>query len=204
MSCAECRATFVALDEAVDPEKSRAVRLDEAQPECRCQAVSVSAFSSGPVKDEETLIRILVAPQHVDKKGRPRAAALSDAERGGLSVFRDAQAKDEEIRTVAEGLVSKARSTNGAKAGVFGVLLMQCAIVRSCRGESDDAACYCIYDTALPDSPGHAETFQRVSDVAEPVREDRRRVLFGLVKERFIPVGQFRNGLLLDLAPQAP
>ena len=108
----------------------RAFRLDTSQPGCRCQNLSVSEHSSGPVECKEVLIRILVAPQHMDKKRRPRAAALSDAERNGLSVFREHQATNSEIREVAEGLVARARAANGEKAGVFGVLRMSCGTVR--------------------------------------------------------------------------
>lgn len=177
------------------------MRLDLAQPNCRCQGFSVSDYSAGPVEDDEILARILVSPQHMGSKGKPRAAALTDAERNGLSLFRDDRAKDHEIRKVAEGLVEKARLWSPEKAGVFGVLMIRGGIVRSCRRDTEDMPCYCLYDTALVDSTGHAEVYQRVAGVEDAVRDDRRKHLFGLVKDSFVPVAEFRNGLLLDLAP---
>jgi hypothetical protein len=199
--CAACRATFFEL-QAVQPSSSRAIKIDELQPSCCCQRHSVSEFSSGPVKSEEVLIRVLVAPQHMDKrKELPKAAALTDAERSGLSVFREHQATDEEIRKVAEGLVKTARAAQGDKAGIFGVLRMPCATIRTCRAEADDDPAYCVYDTAEKYIPSHAEAFQRVHDVEDGLREERRRLLYAAVKSEFVSVDKFRNGLLSDLAP---
>jgi hypothetical protein len=201
--CTSCKATFATAREA-NPSSSRAAKIDEAQPVCRCQNYSVSEFSSGPVGSDEVLIRVLVAPQHMDKKkGLPKAAALSDAERSGLSVFREHQATDDEIRRVAEGLVKTARAAQGDKAGVFGVLRMPCATVRACRAEAEDTPAYCVYDTAEKHIPSHAETFQRVHGVDDGLRDERRKLLYAAVKSEFVAVDKFRNGLLADLAPKS-
>ena len=205
MSCIDCRATFADLDQPDPAGESRVSRLDRVQPECRCQEHSVSEHSAGRVEDDEVIARILVAPQHMGGKGKPRAAALVDAERNGLSLFRMDRAKDHEIRTAAEALVARARASQGDKphrAGVFGVLVMRGGTIRRCEREGEGRPCYCLYDTALADNRGHAEIFQRVADTDLAVCEDRRRILFGLVKDTFIPVADFRAGLLLDLAPQ--
>ena len=49
--------------------------------------------------------------------------------------------------------------------------------------------------------PSHAEAFQRVNDVEDGLREERRRLLYAAVKSEFVSVDKFRNGLLSDLAP---
>jgi hypothetical protein len=142
----------------------------------------------------------------MDRKRKPRGAALTDAERGGLSVLRENHATNEEIRKVAVGLVEKSRSSQGEKAdqaGVFGVLRMPCSAVRASKAEEDSAAAYCVYDTAIPDTVSHAEAFQRVHGVEDGLREERRRLLFTAVKSEFISVEHFRDGLLADLAPRA-
>lgn len=199
--CTDCRTTFAAL-KACNPSSERAQKLDAAQPECRCQGHSVSPFSHGPVGDDEILIRVLVAPQHMDKKKKlPRAAALSDAERAGLSVFRELEATDQEIRGVAEKLVERARATQGSKAGVFGVLRMVCRDVRLCRSEEDVSPAYCVYDTAEKEIESHAEVFQRVHQADDSLKDARRLALFNVVKTAFVSVGDFRKGLLKDLAP---
>ncbi len=202
MSCEQCRATFVALEITDETQSPRADRLDEAQPSCRCEAVSVSKYSPGTVQNNEVLIRILVAPQHMHKKrSQPTAASLSDSERKGLSVIRHGFIKDEIIKAVAEGLVERARSSNNDKAGVFGVLLLECETVRQFARSEQEGRCYCVYDTGEPENPGHAEIFQRVAGVEKPVRDDRRQKLFEKVKARFVPVAEYRGGLLAYLAP---
>ena len=85
--CKACDDTFSALDHA-SCHKERAAIIDKEQSHCRCEKVSVSAYSSGRVQTHEILIRILVAPQHMNRQSKPKAAALADAERGGLSMFR--------------------------------------------------------------------------------------------------------------------
>lgn len=205
MTCSECRSTFTGLDEAAaSVGETRAAALDRLQPGCRCQIYSVSDLSTGIVRDDEVLVRLLVAPQHMNSRGRPKAGALTDAERGGLSLFRDDQVADEEIRAAATGLVERARRGQGDKAnkaGVFGVLRISGREIRACRRPGEEA-CYCLYDTAQPDVWGHAEAFQRVARTPLEVCEDRRRILFEALQSSFIPVGEFRNGLLLDLAPR--
>jgi hypothetical protein len=200
VSCANCQATFAALES--EEYKERARRLDEQEPGCRCQLVQVSKHSPGQVENTEVLVRILVAPQHMRRKtGRPRSAALTDAERGGLSVFREERATDAEIRKVAEDLVFSARARQGKGAGVFGVLKMECVKVRNFCRDTEKEPCYCVYDSALERLPSHAEAFQRIAGVEDAIREDRRNTLFELIKAGFVPVDEFRDGLLKDLAP---
>lgn len=202
MSCEQCRATFVALETSDEALPPRADRLDEAEPECRCEAFSVSEHSPGSVLNEEVLVRILVAPQHMHKKKiQPTAASLSDSERKGLSVIRNGYIEDDIIRAVAEGLVNRARNSNNDKAGVFGVLLIECSTVRQFVRFEESKRCYCVYDTAEKNNHGHAEIFQQVAGVEKPIRDDRRQKLFEAVKTRFVPVNEFRGGLLAYLAP---
>lgn len=180
----------------------RALRLDELRPKCRCERTSVTPISSGIVAPEEILIRVLVAPQHMKGNGKPKAAALSDAERTGLSVLREQTATDEEIRSVATGLVERARRAQGDKAGVFGVLRMQCGSIRNITAIDETVGAYCVYDTALKELPSHAEAFQRVFGVDPSLQEERRKRLFDSVNLTFISAEDFRNGLLADLAPR--
>ena len=183
---------------------SPALRLDLAEPGCRCQAVSVSEYSTGPISDDETLIRLLVSPQHRNSQQRPKAGALADAERYGLSMFRESTATDQEILDVATELVSRARQRNQKnteEVGLFGILKIPCLIIRKCQIATETAPCYCVYDTAMRETPSHAEAFQRVADVEVPLQEERRRMLFGAVERFFVPVADFRSGLLLSLAP---
>jgi hypothetical protein len=200
----ECRATFAALktDEFTN---RRALYLDEKQSNCCCEQHSVSEFSQGPVENHEKIIRLLVAPQHA-KNGRPKASALTDAERNGLSLFREALVTDNHIRSVAMRLVARARenqinSRKKCEVGLFGVLYIECSVIRAFKRDAESERCYCVYDTAQADNPSHSEAFQCVASIDEAVQEDRRRQLFTIVQSTFVSVIEFRNGLLKDLAP---
>lgn len=170
MSKCACSATFSLLKKDVLP-CSPAFYVDREHPDCSCEHHSVSDHSPGPVESDEMLIRILVAPQHMKNNGKPKAAALSDAERNGLSSFREKFVTDHELRSAAEQLVERARAAHNTKAGVFGVLRLTCAAVKSCQDPSDKSPCYCVYDTALEEVSAHTEIFQRVSNIEESCRE---------------------------------
>lgn len=197
MPCNECRATF----EAAEADQSTRVEfVDEQRPFCCCQASSVSEHSTGAVLDDEMLVRILVTPIHI-KGNRVKAAAFSGAEKGGLSLFRDAQATDDEILKVATGLVENARKNNGDAAGVLGVLVIAASAIRQTKAETDERPAFCVYDTALPDIPSHVEAFQRTHEASEDLRLLRRTELQKNASGSFVPAAEFRNGLLLNLAP---
>lgn len=199
MFCNGCRRSFARLDRASNND--RASILDAARPNCACQYVNTSRHSPGAVTDGEILVRLVVSPVHVDKKKRiPKAGALTQAETGGLSVFRDAIATNEEILTAAQQLVANARKRDPS-AGIFGVLMMPCHLVRESKAEGETDPAYCVYDTALATSAGHSEAFQRVAGVDPSIRDARRNSLYSAVLSKFVPVSEFRNGLLSGLAP---
>ena len=203
VTCAGCRSQFARG--TPDENRQIAERLDSEYPTCACQNFRMSDLSTGPVLHEEVLLRILVAPQHRHKKKPlPRAACLTDAESSGLSVLRMTQATDEHVRNTAIGLVERARINQAVpdKAGVFGVLQMTAREIRYFIAEGETDQCYCVYDTAEPSLECHAEAFQRVAGSEDTVRSNRRRGLFELVRSSFIPVEDFRHGLLADLAPK--
>lgn len=199
--CNDCKATFALLDGDTVKSFERALELDQREPLCRCQTYSVSAYSKGPVTDDEVLIRLLVAPQHMHKKGGPKAGALSEAESHGLSLLRESAASDKDIRDLAESLVSRARERNGASAGLFGVLRMSCSTIRTFCAPDEEKPCYCVYDTSRQDLTCHAEVFQRVANLDKSVHDLRRNNLFSVVRTTFVPTSEFRGGLLNDLAP---
>lgn len=223
--CQKCRVTFAELDQlrprhqvaaelAGDPQRDarlkamqfsddRAVIIDRRHPDCACEAGSVSAISPEAVADGEILIRLLVAPQHIDGAGQPQATSLRDAELSGLSLLREDQATDDEIRSTAEQLVTNARRANNLKAGVIGVLRMQTATVRSSRAPEEARGGFCIYDAAEASRPSHAEAFQRMAGTGKPLARARRHVLFENVKASFLPVDTFRGGLLKHLGPKS-
>lgn len=201
MSCPTCQATFASLT-SID-RTEHAFRLDQEEPECRCQRVSVSEHSPGPVDDMEALVRIVIAPQHIHRKtGLPKASVLTHAESIGMSVFREGLATNEERLSAAAILVQNSRKANPTS-GVFGLLRMKCEMLRTFCWKDDTIPSYCVYDTATKDAPAHADTFQQVANVPAGVRDARRAALFDQVKAGFVSVSEFRGGLLKDLAPKS-
>ena len=209
MSCATCRETFAGL-RSVDPTSDCAHWLDQREPQCRCQVVSVSEFSRCPVENEETLVRIIVAPQHLHRRTKePKATTLTHAQTIGMSVFRENLATDKEILDAAKTLVARARASaarggrgDEKKVGVLGVLRMTCEQIRTFRWETEPDPCFCVYDTATRLAPAHADAFQRIANVSPEVQDARKNALFAHIKSGFLPVEKFRNGLLAGLAPE--
>jgi hypothetical protein len=189
--------------------KEHALWLDREEPGCRCQRVSVSGLSPGPVADSETLIRI-VLPQHIfQKTGLLKPSVLTHAESRGMSVFREERATDDQIWAAAERIVRNARAValkqgkNKEKnVGVRGVLRMKCKDIRTFCWEDEADPCYCVYDNASRNAPAHAAAFQRIANVSAGLRDARRNALFERLKGAFLPVDQFRGGLLKSLAPE--
>lgn len=180
-----------------DPSLS-AADLDSLAPNCVCEQCSNSPY--GMIESSETLIRFVVPPQHWDKKKqRVKAAALSQAETQGMSVYRCGYCSDEELLRAAQDLVGPKRQ-QVPTAGILGVLVLPADAVKSCLNESSPP--YCIYDTELPNKPSHADVYQRVANCPDTIRQERRLELFQLVKDKFVPVADFRGGLLLPWAAQ--
>jgi hypothetical protein len=188
--------------------KERALWLDRQEPGCRCQRISISERSPGAVADAETLIRIAIEPDHFFRNtGLLRPTILLDAENRGMSVFREEQAADAEIRAAAERIVANARTfarnrrRNENNIGVGGLLRIKCCDIRAFCGQGETDPCYCVYDNASRNSPAHAAAFQRIANVSAEIRDARRNALFERIKDDLRTVDQFRGGLLKDLAP---
>jgi hypothetical protein len=69
---------------------------DEHFPDGRCEHVSVSEHSPGPVHHNERRTRLVIHPIHMDS-GKPVAVVFNDAWNSDLSLFRERKATDAEI-----------------------------------------------------------------------------------------------------------
>lgn len=117
-----------------------------------------------------------------------------------MSVYRATHASDEELCRGAEELVGGRRREDPAH-GLMGVLVLRAGAVKSAPLNLDPR--YCIYDTALEGRPSHSDVFQRVDQVPIESQQATRRALFAVVKNGFIKLNDFRNGLLLPWAATA-
>jgi hypothetical protein len=118
----------------------------------------------------------------------------------GLSVLRDNAANEEFERTVTE---LKARAEARGKERFFHGICSFTA--RSIRYSGNDRF-LCVYDTALPNKPNHADIFgpdlKAIAGVTmskgEQERQNRARIkqFIDLIGNCFIPAANFRDGAL--------
>lgn len=123
----------------------------EIQEICQCEQVSHSPY--GPVFDEESLVRVIVAPQHINPKtGEPTPAAFKKEELrdGGLSLLRLQYLDRSELERQSTLLLK-----GDSRRSVPGVLVGNAARVRELLDEVGDRA-FCVVDDAQPDQPMHA------------------------------------------------
>ena len=68
-----------------------------------------SHFSPGPVLSEETLLRIIYYPAHIDDGGKlkPEAIPTQDLRKRGFSVYRKLYVKRQKISNVIDNYVSR-------------------------------------------------------------------------------------------------
>jgi hypothetical protein len=159
----------------------------------------------GPVRNDEKLYRILIAPHQVDLSSEAiLLTAISHTETTGLSVLRGSAAATEFNQIAQELLAGDQRRS------VFGVAEIECESIRDLRNDADTLRRhtgdrhFIILDTDLPNLPNHADifnTFPRppISD-KDPTnkaiwRKERAR-LFDLAIAKVTKKATFRNGLL--------
>lgn len=128
--------------------------IDEKSPDCLCEMVSVSPYSSGPVQDNEMVWRLILSPIHYDlDTGKIKESAFSDASGRGMSVLRDIIGTQDLIIGRGE---ARAKLTNRKFECAAGAKV---SALRSLRS-SDGKGRFCVYDTAEADERVHADICQ--------------------------------------------
>ena len=137
-----------------NPEE-RALSISRAAPDCSCEKYRMSRSSRGVVADHETLSRFVFLPMHVNNRGdKVKPTFFEHVHKRGCSIQRESIALTVELTSfVADFLkVSDDR-------GWIGVLSAGCKAVRDVRIEARSERALCVYDTAKPMNPAHAEMF---------------------------------------------
>ena len=178
----------VALQEAVE----------ERFPAGDCEAVSVSDHSPGPVEDQETLVRLVFHPIHVDEKtGVVVSVAFTDAWKSDLSVFRDELARLEEIQLAIEQMKATGlRKTPPRERRVVEARSARVAAVRRDMLSKAQSRAFRVYDTGEKEKPHHASVFLTKAARSELSEKSMRKRLF----ELFSAIGgKYRDGLVLSI-----
>jgi hypothetical protein len=164
MPCSACLSTFASLPE----DNSRAAAVDVAHPDCACERHQVSEHSSVPVSAEETLVRLVMNPDHVHTENgitRLRSSFFSDAKTAGASCIRkDHASPDEYILTINKILAERPTAPTGEPRKIYGVVVMPVSELKAIQHNlstseksPDLAIALCVYATAEADRPNHAD-----------------------------------------------
>jgi hypothetical protein len=188
MSCKACR-------EAVDAEADRAKHFHAAHKEvCGCEQYSLT---TGRVGDDETLHFIVSDPDGIIN-GFINQILVSQIDANGLSVLRD-RAEDAEFILSLEQLSARWAERSRRFCGILNIS------THSVRYDEGDRLC-CVYDTAEPGKPNHAEIFapdlQLLAEAqlskGELKRRSRQRIKKFVEKAGtdFVTPDSFRGGFL--------
>lgn len=130
-------------------------------PDCACEACSVApGLSPGPVSTDEILLREIRSREWLDPEiGGLKPAALSDVKDRGLSVHRLKHADRKELT---------------ARLASSPVAIVRCSDVKALTAsQGSPERLFCIYDSAKPGDPAHADICQALVTPPGTARRDK-------------------------------
>ncbi len=141
-----------------------------------------SPCSPGAVLSEETLLRIVYYPSHIDDNGKlkPEAIPTQDLRTRGFSVFRKLYIKRKKIDKVIDSYVGK-NSERRCK-GIYPII---CSTVRNIEDNSKKKAFNVLDDAQTFDNEAHAEIkySQKYTKSEQKGLRDKLKDKFIVVKE---------------------
>lgn len=195
MSCELCRGALNAAPNAtVDTVNAVNAKLGEP---CACEQFSMSELSPGLVDDGEYLHYLVPTPEGRLADGHLNPINLVQVDRGGLSVLRQGAKNTEFEQTVQE--LRPRWQTN--KKALEGVMTFPVSVVRY---REEQRLC-CVYDTALPGKPHHADLMMPAlggelsRTQRDRLQKARIKALVDQIGTNFEPIEQFRAGSLAHL-----
>lgn len=151
----------------------------------------MSAHSPGVVDTSEVLARFVFSPIQIDRKGKVKPNSFSHVHSKGCSIQRDSAVNDTEILALVENILSE-KDDRAWK----GVVLGKCSDIRIITVEDTDYRAVCVYDTAEPENPAHAELCQTQYVIDEADQAELRHNLFVAFGNGAITAPpQYRNGV---------
>ena len=162
--------------------------------------------SPGRVRCDEFLHSIIVDPTDFELgPDQLKFLFLSHAEKGGMSVLRDA-AGDNEFQITIRMRVEKKPGRS-----FYGIASFKCQVVRAlvaspnALGRAEGDRLYFVLDTDEPGRPHHADIFVTVprADAGATKKQawrKQRADLMALMNDGFVPANEFRGGRLVQVA----
>ena len=137
------------------------------------------ALSPGPVQDQETLLRIIMEPDHI-REGRiqPSAVQLRDLTQRGLSVYRRDYAAKQAVEADIQALLG--RTTTAGRRRLEGLASFNTGAVRAFSTQERQA--FVVIDTALPNNRAHASIYLASPQVSQSLARELREHLLILME----------------------
>lgn len=135
---------------------------------------------SGPVEDDEILIRTLYSPVQINKEtGVVNPVNIrQDALKRGLSVNRKRHTREAELEARIEKKIADDMKTGKQTDGYYKVVTARCSDIRTLIGEDERRQFY-VYDTALEGDKSHADVCQAVDPPPKTVNRKSIRDAIG-------------------------
>ena len=139
------------------------------------------ALSPGPVQGQETLLRIIIDPDHITEgRIQPSAIQLRDLTHRGLSVHRREHATRQEVERVAQTMLG--RTTAGGTRRLEGLTIFTSGAVRRIRYQERQA--FVVIDTAQPENRAHASIYLATLQMKPSLAREMREQLLNLMTDR--------------------
>jgi hypothetical protein len=134
---------------------------------------------------------------HVGNSGKVKASLFSHAATNGCSIQREGLLAVDEAKRFVEGFLKKNPTQDWRN-----VVIASCAAVRSIQLDGKTERLACVYDTANPDNPAHAEIFWtgrgEIPEAGEA--ELRRKLMLAFNADDPVLASAYRAGMLRELA----
>jgi hypothetical protein len=133
-----------------------------------------SEFSPGPVSYDETLLRIVFSPDHIDINGnlKPEAIPTQDLKERGFSVQRKSYVRKKKIHENIEQFVSRKDSRN-----CKGISPVECKVVRSIEDDQALNAFDVIDDALTEEDRAHAKIMFKGKHGPSKMKALRRKLM---------------------------
>lgn len=166
MNAQGCLAAIMGVD-----APKRAGSLDEAFPNCVCEAWSLTEKGGPGIGNDEPVARILTTPDHFNEADQTIVTQkLTQLYAMGMSVIRMG-ASDEEIKQTVDDLLSSGAEPRK----LYGAIVVPAEKIRSYANEDDLARWFGVYATDDRGKEHHGDVFG--TSVSRNKQQKRRHLL---------------------------
>lgn len=188
-SCAE-------INTVTAGNENRVGMIADAAPDCACEQHSMSQYSPGLVKNEETIARMVCIPMHVHKK-KPELlpSFFGHVFSFGMSAQRLEKTNDAELANWVNQFVG------GADDRVWlGYVQAPCKKIRDVLRVDKNSQAFCVYDVGLVDNGSHVEicASNRIIEDADRI-ETRARLRQAFSNGKILSRASLKDGRVQSL-----